>query len=97
MELAFLFFPTGGLVCLPSFFLFLELGGLGLSALNKHLRCVGVDVNLMWARINDLIVKTLLSVEPSISSRTRQVTGGTSRGKAGFWKESTGRFFSGWV
>mmetsp|Transcript_15804 Transcript_15804/g.37548 ORF Transcript_15804/g.37548 Transcript_15804/m.37548 type:complete len:1017 (-) Transcript_15804:115-3165(-) len=46
-----------------------------LSALNKHLRCVGVDVNLMWARINDLIVKTLLSVEPSISSRTRQVTG----------------------
>mmetsp|Transcript_68063 Transcript_68063/g.138047 ORF Transcript_68063/g.138047 Transcript_68063/m.138047 type:complete len:1036 (+) Transcript_68063:48-3155(+) len=46
-----------------------------LSALNKHLRCVGVDVNLMWVRIMDLIVKTLLSVEPAISSRTKQLTG----------------------
>lgn len=45
-----------------------------LSALNKHLHCVGVDVNLMWARVNDLIVKTLLSVEPAISARTRQMT-----------------------
>eukprot|EP00931_Biecheleriopsis_adriatica_P043832 TRINITY_DN25047_c0_g1_i2.p1 TRINITY_DN25047_c0_g1~~TRINITY_DN25047_c0_g1_i2.p1 ORF type:complete len:1120 (-),score=230.23 TRINITY_DN25047_c0_g1_i2:276-3635(-) len=45
-----------------------------LSALNKHLHCVGVDVNLMWVRIMDLIVKTLLSVEPAISSRTRQMT-----------------------
>eukprot|EP00438_Fugacium_kawagutii_P017088 Skav213883 [mRNA] locus=scaffold2374:203580:205046:- [translate_table: standard] len=46
-----------------------------LSALNKHLRCVGVDVNLMWVRIMDLIVKTLLSVEPAIGSRTKQLTG----------------------
>ena len=46
-----------------------------LSALNKHLRCVGADVNLMWVRIMDLIVKTLLSVEPAISSRTKQLTG----------------------
>jgi len=47
-----------------------------LSALNKHLRCVGVDVDLMWTRIMDLIVKTLMSVEPAISSRTRQVLAG---------------------
>ena len=47
-----------------------------LSALNKHLRCVGVDVDLMWNRIMDLIVKTLLSVQPAISSRTRQVSAG---------------------
>ena len=47
-----------------------------LSALNKHLRCVGVDVDLMWTRIMDLIVKTLLSVEPAISARTRQVSAG---------------------
>lgn len=46
-----------------------------LSALNKHLRCVGVDVDIMWVRIMDLIVKTLLSVEPAISSRTKQLTG----------------------
>eukprot|EP00913_Durusdinium_trenchii_P010385 g9736.t1 len=46
-----------------------------LSALNKHLRCIGVDVNLMWVRIMDLIVKTLLSVEPAISSKTKQLIG----------------------
>lgn len=45
-----------------------------LSALNKHLKCVGIDCDLMWARINDLVVKTLLSVEPSIATRTRNVT-----------------------
>lgn len=43
-----------------------------LSALNKHLKCVGVDCDLMWARIMDLIVKTLLTVEPPIASKTRQ-------------------------
>eukprot|EP00931_Biecheleriopsis_adriatica_P100894 TRINITY_DN76130_c0_g1_i1.p1 TRINITY_DN76130_c0_g1~~TRINITY_DN76130_c0_g1_i1.p1 ORF type:complete len:1109 (-),score=215.05 TRINITY_DN76130_c0_g1_i1:33-3359(-) len=41
------------------------------SALNKHLKCVGVDVELMWSRIMDLIVKSLLSVEPVISARTK--------------------------
>lgn len=45
-----------------------------LSALNRHLRCVGVDYRTMWSRIMDLIVKTLLAVEPSISSHTRRVT-----------------------
>lgn len=44
-----------------------------LSALNRHLRCVGVDVKLMWERIMDLIVKTLLSVEPIIAKSTREV------------------------
>lgn len=42
-----------------------------LSALNKHLRCVGVDVNFMWSRIMDLICKTLLAVEPLVAERTR--------------------------
>lgn len=44
-----------------------------LSALLKHLKCVGVDVELMWARIHDLIIKTLLAVEPTISSKARDV------------------------
>jgi len=44
-----------------------------LSALNKHLRCVGADIELMWSRIMDLIAKTLLSVEHVISSRTRDI------------------------
>lgn len=42
------------------------------SALNKHLKCVGVDVDIMWSRIMDLIVKTLLAVEPVIAAKTRQ-------------------------
>jgi tubulin polyglutamylase TTLL5 len=44
-----------------------------LSALNRHLRAVGINVNLMWARIMDLIVKTLLSVEPSIAAKARSL------------------------
>jgi len=43
-----------------------------LSALNRHLQCVGVDVDLMWSGIMDLIVKTLLAVEPTISAATRE-------------------------
>lgn len=45
-----------------------------LSALNRHLRCVGVDHHAMWSRIMDLIVKTLLAVEGTISQRTQRVT-----------------------
>eukprot|EP00929_Paragymnodinium_shiwhaense_P113695 TRINITY_DN819_c0_g1_i3.p1 TRINITY_DN819_c0_g1~~TRINITY_DN819_c0_g1_i3.p1 ORF type:complete len:853 (-),score=148.91 TRINITY_DN819_c0_g1_i3:113-2671(-) len=44
-----------------------------LSALNRHLECVGVDVELMWVRIMDLISKTLLSVAPTIAAKTKQV------------------------
>eukprot|EP00930_Biecheleria_cincta_P006643 TRINITY_DN107693_c0_g1_i1.p1 TRINITY_DN107693_c0_g1~~TRINITY_DN107693_c0_g1_i1.p1 ORF type:complete len:1011 (-),score=173.95 TRINITY_DN107693_c0_g1_i1:50-3082(-) len=42
-----------------------------LSALNRHLKCVGVDVDVMWTGIMDLITKTLLSVEPVICKATR--------------------------
>lgn len=44
------------------------------SALNKHLRCTGVDVDRMWAGILDLTVKTLVGVAPSIAAKTRSVT-----------------------
>lgn len=43
------------------------------SALNKHLKCTGVDVDVMWSRIMDLIVKTLLAVEPAIRSKAREM------------------------
>lgn len=43
-----------------------------LSALNKHLKCVGIDVELMWTRILDLILKTLLAVEPVIGTKLRK-------------------------
>ena len=42
-----------------------------LSALNRHLQCCKVDVPLMWSRIHDLVVKTLLSVERTIGARSR--------------------------
>lgn len=45
-----------------------------LSALNKHLKCTGVDVGLMWSRIMDMVVKTLLSVEPFICAKTQSLT-----------------------
>eukprot|EP00929_Paragymnodinium_shiwhaense_P000082 TRINITY_DN10022_c0_g1_i1.p1 TRINITY_DN10022_c0_g1~~TRINITY_DN10022_c0_g1_i1.p1 ORF type:complete len:758 (-),score=152.55 TRINITY_DN10022_c0_g1_i1:224-2497(-) len=45
-----------------------------LSALNKHLKAVGISSDTMWSRIMDLCVKTLLAVEPTISSRSRAVT-----------------------
>lgn len=44
-----------------------------LSAFNKHLKCMGANVGLLWSRIMDLIVKTLFAVEPTIGSRTRKV------------------------
>jgi len=43
------------------------------SALNKHLKCTGVDAALMWNRIGDLVVKSLLGVAPSIASKVRDV------------------------
>ncbi|CAK9026773.1 Tubulin polyglutamylase TTLL5 (SRC1 and TIF2-associated modulatory protein) (Tubulin--tyrosine ligase-like protein 5) [Durusdinium trenchii] len=43
-----------------------------LSALNRHLRCIGVNVKEMWSRIMDIIVKTLLAVEPAISAATKE-------------------------
>eukprot|EP00927_Polykrikos_kofoidii_P032730 TRINITY_DN27797_c1_g1_i1.p1 TRINITY_DN27797_c1_g1~~TRINITY_DN27797_c1_g1_i1.p1 ORF type:complete len:1102 (+),score=198.01 TRINITY_DN27797_c1_g1_i1:147-3452(+) len=45
-----------------------------LSALNRHLECVGIDTDLMWTRIHDIIIKTLLSVEPVIAAKTRKNT-----------------------
>lgn len=44
-----------------------------LSALNRHLRCCGTDVNLMWSRTMDLVVKTLLAVEPAIGAHVKRV------------------------
>lgn len=46
-----------------------------LSALNRHLKCTGVDVKLMWARIMDLLMKSLLSVKPGITSKTQRLMG----------------------
>lgn len=44
-----------------------------LSALNKHLFCIGVDVKSLWGRIIDLVIKTLLCVERSINTHIRNM------------------------
>jgi len=44
------------------------------SAFNKHLEHTGVNVELMWARIMDLCLKTLISVKPVIAAETRRAT-----------------------
>lgn len=44
------------------------------SALNKHFKVVGIDANLMWSRIMDIILKTLISVRPNIAAETRRST-----------------------
>jgi tubulin polyglutamylase TTLL5 len=44
------------------------------SAFNKHMKHVGADVPIIWARIMDLILKTLISVKPVIAAETRKAT-----------------------
>lgn len=44
------------------------------SAFNKHLKHCGVNVELIWARIMDLILKTLISVKQGISTETKRAT-----------------------
>eukprot|EP00658_Telonema_sp_P-2_P048568 TRINITY_DN3693_c0_g7_i3.p1 TRINITY_DN3693_c0_g7~~TRINITY_DN3693_c0_g7_i3.p1 ORF type:complete len:208 (-),score=54.81 TRINITY_DN3693_c0_g7_i3:139-762(-) len=39
-----------------------------LSAFREHLASCGIDDKLLFDRINDLVVRTLLSVEPSVRS-----------------------------
>jgi tubulin polyglutamylase TTLL5 len=36
------------------------------QALNKHLEKIGIDMNLLWSRIYDVILKSLMSVDGHI-------------------------------
>ena len=44
-----------------------------LSALNKHLRCTGVDVKTVWADIIDVIMKSLFAVQPKIVNKMKDL------------------------
>lgn len=35
---------------------------------NEYLKNLGVDIDLMWRKIEDVIIKTILSVEPLIQN-----------------------------
>ena len=43
-----------------------------LSAFCKHLEQVGIDMNLLWSRINDVIMKTILSGEHHIQAAMKK-------------------------
>jgi hypothetical protein len=44
------------------------------SALNRHLQHVGINVELVWSRILDVILKTLISARTAIATETRKAT-----------------------
>lgn len=49
-----------------------------LSALAKHLESVGIDVTLLWARIYDLIIKTLIVLDGPVVESSRKLGLGRS-------------------
>lgn len=45
-----------------------------LSALSKHLENIGADMNLFWSRIYDLIIKSLLCVQPRVVTAQKKIS-----------------------
>ena len=44
-----------------------------MSAITKHLESVGIDMNLLWSKIYDVIIKTFLSVDSHISQGIKKL------------------------
>ena len=40
--------------------------------MNEHFEQFGIDINIMWSKIYDVIVKSLLSVEESIKGKFKK-------------------------
>ena len=47
--------------------------------MNRHLEQIGVDLNLLWSRIYDLILKTFLSVDPIIVNQLRKYNNNSTK------------------
>ncbi|CAG9318241.1 TTLL5_3 [Blepharisma stoltei] len=43
------------------------------SALCKHLEAAGVDIDLLWSKIYDLIIKTIMSIETTVVDSVKQL------------------------
>jgi hypothetical protein len=43
------------------------------STLSKHLESLGVDLDLLWSRIYDVIIKSLLSIDPVIITNFKRI------------------------
>ena len=46
-----------------------------LTALTRHLEQVGVDMNLLWSRIYDVILKSLISIDSAVFSSLKKING----------------------
>ena len=46
-----------------------------LTALTRHLEQVGVDMNLLWSRIYDVILKSLLCIDSAVFSSLKKING----------------------
>lgn len=44
-----------------------------MSALSKHLENIGVDMNLLWSWIYDIIIKAVLCVDPHITAALKKM------------------------
>jgi hypothetical protein len=44
-----------------------------LQALTRHLEKHGIDMNLLWARIYDVIIKSLMSVDTYVTQQMRKI------------------------
>jgi tubulin polyglutamylase TTLL5 len=43
------------------------------STLSKHLESQGVDLDLLWSRIYDVIIKSLLSIDPVVINNFKRM------------------------
>jgi hypothetical protein len=48
-----------------------------MSAFCKHLEQIGVDLNLLWSKIYDLVIKSYLSVDGVICQALKKINGGS--------------------
>jgi hypothetical protein len=44
-----------------------------LAALSKHLENIGADMNLLWSRIYDLLIKSLICIEPHVVGAMKKI------------------------
>jgi hypothetical protein len=44
------------------------------SALSKHLELMGINMSLMWSKIYDIIIKSLLSVDSIIYQNLKKLS-----------------------
>ena len=44
-----------------------------MSALFRHLDAVGLDTNLIWSKIYDILIKSIIAIEPVVTEAVRRI------------------------